>query len=247
MNTTALIPVDYENGFAHPEIWELYVAGWETLAPYIKDVIRETKQAGWLVIPTRDIHPEGHISFVTSFIWKEALTDALKRWDVPSDKNFITYEEVKNWTEENNGLSDTATFTVNELQAYLQVAGTQAMWPEHCKAETESSLYHWGIEETGFDYEIKKWFKANEECYSWFGGVEMKTETPLGKLLKDLWVQTVKVLWLATDYCVKATAIDAKKLGFSVELLTEWIKWVAPETTIQALEEMREQGIKIIE
>ncbi len=247
MNTTALIPVDYENGFAHPKERELYVAWWEELAPYIINTIQETKRAGWLIIPTRDMHPEWHISFVTSFVWKEPLTDALKSWKDPSAKNFITYEEVQDWTEENNGLSKTATFSVEELKVYLEIAGTQAMWPEHCRTDSSSSQYFWWIEGLWFDYEIKKWFKPNEECYSGFGWVEMIQNIPLAKLLKNLWVQTVQILWLATDYCIKATSLDAIKNGFNVKLLTKWIAGVDPTTTVKALEEMRQAWVKIIE
>jgi len=250
MNKTALIPVDYENTFVPENEWwtgELWVLwGWK-LAPFILDTIREVRTAGWLIIPTRDMHPEWHISFVTSFVWKEPLTDALKAGRAPWEKNFITYDEVKNWTEANHELSDKAAFTIAELQAYLKVAWVQAMWPEHGEADKASSEYFWWIEDDWFDYEIKKWHKANEECYSGFGWVDIENNTPLAELLKELWVKTVKVLWLATDYCVKATALDALKHWFDVELLKKWIAGVDPATTVEALKEMREAWVKIIE
>jgi len=246
MKTTALIPVDYENGFAHPEIWELYVQWWEKLTPYIIDTIKEVKTAGGLIIPTRDMHPEWHISFCSSFTWKEPLTEALGRWEEPSEKNFITYEEVQDWTDTNNGLSQNAAFSITELKAYLKTAWVQAMWPDHCKVNTPSSEYYGWIESEWFHYEIKKGYKADKECYSGFGGVDIKSETPLAELLKGIWISTVKILWLATDYCVKATALDAVKNGFKVELLTKWIASVDPSTEVENLREMREAGIKII-
>jgi nicotinamidase/pyrazinamidase len=58
----------------------------------------------------------------------------------------------------------------------------------------------------------------------------------------------VKIVWLATDYCIKATALDAKKLGFeTVQVLKKWIAGVAPDTTQKAFEEMISAGIQIID
>ncbi len=51
---------------------------------------------------------------------------------------------------------------------------------------------------------------------------------------------------IATDYCVLATALDARKAGFSTRVLTEYVAGVAPATTEAALTEMRAAGVAVV-
>ena len=69
----------------------------------------------------------------------------------------------------------------------------------------------------------------------------------LGDVLRRSAIDQVDVVGLATDYCVKATALGARELGFAVRVLLKLTAGVAPDSTEQALREMRAVGVDIVE
>jgi len=60
-------------------------------------------------------------------------------------------------------------------------------------------------------------------------------------------IKTLIIYGLATDYCVKATALDAVDLGYEVLLIKDFCRGVSTETTENAIHELKEKGVKIIE
>ena len=72
-------------------------------------------------------------------------------------------------------------------------------------------------------------------------------KTDLDKLLKKDKISKVVVYGIATDYCVRATALDAVALGYQVILIKNLCRGVAPDTAQKALEEMRAKGIIILD
>jgi nicotinamidase-related amidase len=245
----AVIVVDYQNDFANPETGSLYVNSWEKIATSINEVVSETKSKGWIVISSRELHPAGHISFASNYKNKESIIEAFKRGESPSEKNFITLKEVESWTKQNNGIADSADFSIEELKAYLSVQENQmdAVWPNHCIDNTFWSEFYKDFDSSQVDIEIKKGFEANTHPYSAFGGRTLDEKKSTLDIIKEYGVKIVKVVGLATDYCDIATAMDAKKYGFNVEFIKRATAWVDPAATIDALEKMRENGIKIID
>jgi len=69
----------------------------------------------------------------------------------------------------------------------------------------------------------------------------------LTEILERREIDAVDVVGLATDYCVKATAMDARALGLSVRVLAPLVAGVRPDSTDQALSDMRGAGIEISE
>jgi nicotinamidase/pyrazinamidase len=69
----------------------------------------------------------------------------------------------------------------------------------------------------------------------------------MDKILKKAGIKKVVVYGIATDYCVKATAIDAAAAGYKVIMVKNLSKGVAPETSAKALDEMKAKGITVIE
>jgi len=67
----------------------------------------------------------------------------------------------------------------------------------------------------------------------------------LNQLLKKAGIEELIVYGLATDYCVKATALDAVKAGYKVTVIEGLSKGVAPDTTLKALEEMAQNGVTV--
>jgi nicotinamidase/pyrazinamidase len=122
------------------------------------------------------------------------------------------------------------------------------IWPVHCVAETWGALLHPDLAVPGDAPRIRKGVNG-EDGYSGFTmrdaitGEEIPTE--LDGLLRDRGIERVVVVGLATDYCVKATALDAVRLGYETHVLTDAIAAVdlAPGDGELALDEMAAAGV----
>lgn len=121
---------------------------------------------------------------------------------------------------------------------------TQALWPDHCVQHTDAANIL--VDNSLFTAIIQKGTDPKYDSYSGFEDDNGK-KTQLESLLRKQGITNLFVFGLATDYCVKATALDAKKAGFDVTVVTGLSRGVAPETTEKALEEMKAAGIKVIE
>ena len=116
-------------------------------------------------------------------------------------------------------------------------------WPVHCRVGTDGEAFHPNLDPQPFDAIFLKGEHA--AAYSGFEG-----RTTGGQGLTE-WlsrhdVDQVDVCGIATDYCVRATALDAVREGFAVRLLTELCAGVAPGTSDAALTEMREAGAALV-
>jgi len=122
------------------------------------------------------------------------------------------------------------------------------LWPVHCVAGSWGADLHPGLDAPRDASRIRKGANG-EDGYSGFTmrdpttGEEIPTE--LDSLLRDHGIERVVVVGLATDYCVKATALDAVRLGYETRVLTDAIGAVdlAPGDGDLALEEMAAAGV----
>ena len=118
----------------------------------------------------------------------------------------------------------------------------QVLWPAHCVQATENAKCL--LDEGLFLAIVKKGQDKKYDSYSGFqddGGAK----TGLDEMLKKNGVKELIVYGIATDYCVKATAIDAANAGYKVTVIEGLCKGVTPDTTAKALKEMTEKGITI--
>jgi len=115
-------------------------------------------------------------------------------------------------------------------------------WPAHCVVGTEGEAFHPNLDPEPFDEIFRKGEHA--AAYSGFEGVAPDGST-LEAWLRGHGVTEADVCGLATDHCVRATALDAARAGFATTVLTGLCAGVAPDTTRSALEEMREEGITV--
>ena len=115
-------------------------------------------------------------------------------------------------------------------------------WPVHCRVGTDGEAFHPNLDPQPFDAIFLK-----GEHAAAYSGFEGRTTGGLGltEWLRRHDVDQVDVCGIATDYCVRATALDAAGKGFATTLLTQLCAGVAPETTETAMAEMREAGISI--
>jgi nicotinamidase/pyrazinamidase len=112
------------------------------------------------------------------------------------------------------------------------------IWPEHCVAGTPGAELHEALNAERVDVVVDKGRDPGTEGYSGFDG------TDLARLLRDRGIDRVTVAGLATDYCVRATALEALREGFAVTLDTEGSRGidVEPGDVDRALDEVRAAG-----
>ncbi len=225
--TLALLSVDNTRTFEDKLLNELYVQWGEQVAIATYKVSHLVKRAGWLLYNVFEAHPQGHISFASNYINKAPFS-------------LLTREEVAERTDEENGISPSAGFTVKQLKEHLRENYEQRLWPDHSIENTESVELMPPLYADLFDRTVLKGDLARREEYSGF------TNGQLDAQLKNDGIQTVIVTWVATDYCVLATAIDAKKKWYETILATDAITGVAPESTELALETMHNSWITLM-
>lgn len=121
-------------------------------------------------------------------------------------------------------------------------------WPVHCVAGSWGAELH--AELTPGDHEVFKGV-GGEDGYSGFSMVHPTTgersSTGLADLLRERGIERVVVVGLATDYCVKATALDAVELGFDTTVVRDGVRPVElqPGDGRRALDEMADAGVAL--
>lgn len=120
-------------------------------------------------------------------------------------------------------------------------------WPIHCVQGTEGAKFHPKLDLPKKAILLYKGMDPEKDSYSAFQAEDKEGNSFL-KLLKTLRIKEIYIGGLATDYCVKFSALDGLKNGFKVKLLTDAIKGVSlkPTDSQQAIKEMLKQGVKKI-
>lgn len=187
---TALIVVDMQNDFAHPN-GQLYVRGSERLVSPINELIDSARRAGAFVIDTQDWHP-------------------------PSTPHF----------RKDGG-----------------------RWPVHCVQGT------WGAEfacDLVINEAIVRKGAAGEDGYSGFTMRDPETNetrpTKLESCLREHATEHVVIVGVATDWCVKHTALDSCRLGFRTTVIAPYTAPVdvSPGDEWRALQEMQRAGVEVL-
>jgi len=118
-------------------------------------------------------------------------------------------------------------------------------WPVHCVKNSIGALS--ALKEVYIPLSIFKGTDINVDSYSGFFDNEYKSGTRLEERLRSVGdVDELDIVGLATDYCVKFTALDAIKLGYRTNVLSFACRGVTPETTKAAIQEMKDYHINIL-
>lgn len=120
----------------------------------------------------------------------------------------------------------------------------QVLWPPHCVQGTENARIL--VNNNLFLAIVQKGRDKQYDSYSAFqddGGHATEMES----ILRHNGIEKIVLYGIATDYCVRATALDAMRAGFQVTLIEELCRGVAPDTSKDALEEMKDAGAIILE
>lgn len=121
-------------------------------------------------------------------------------------------------------------------------------WRAHAIVGTKGFDFISGLDETAYDFQVYKGIQPDMHPYgACYHDLKNTLSTGAIEYLKQNGITTVLVGGLATDYCVKNTALQLKSAGFSVILNLGACRGISPATTKQAIEEMGNKGIKIVD
>ena len=125
----------------------------------------------------------------------------------------------------------------------------QILWPVHCVQATDGAAFGKEVDTQKIERIFPKGLDpGNADSYSGFFDNGLGRETGLKEYLRNRGAEVVFVMGLATDYCVKHTALDAARLGFHTILIGDGCRGVnlQPGHANQALEQMRNAGVTVL-
>lgn len=131
-------------------------------------------------------------------------------------------------------------------QDHVSFKSNGGIWPDHCVQNTDGAKFHADLQDVlkqKNTWVVSKGVKADDDAYSAFQNTGLETQ------LRAKGVKTVLIGGLATDYCVKSTALDAIKNGFKVYLLNDaskGVEWKAGDIE-RSVKEMQSAGAKVFE
>jgi nicotinamidase/pyrazinamidase len=155
---------------------------------------------------------------------------------------------TQDWHPANHG-----SFAANHVGAepgqLIQLDGLpQVLWPVHCVAGTKGAEFAATLNTEAIDRVFPKGENPEIDSYSGFFDNGRRQATGLGAFLRNAKVSTVFVLGLATDYCVKATALDAVTDGLETYLVQDGCRGVNLNAgdVLRAEEKMVAAGVKLV-
>lgn len=124
----------------------------------------------------------------------------------------------------------------------------QILWPAHCVMETTGAAFPESLRRDLVTYIVRKGTNPDVDSYSGFYDNDSSCSTGLFEHLRALDVGEIHLMGLATDYCVKFTAMDGARLGFKTHVLLDGCRAVGlrPGDEQSALDEMRAAGIVLV-
>jgi ornithine--oxo-acid transaminase len=155
---------------------------------------------------------------------------------------------TKDWHPENHG-SFAIHYPGKNIGAVIELDGLpQILWPVHCVEESFGATFVSELEQEKIDKVFIKGTDPLIDSYSGFFDNAHRKSTGLHDYLQQKGVEEVYIMGLATDYCVKFTAIDAAILGYKTYIVTDGCRGVELNKgdIDQALNEMKQNGVSLI-
>ncbi|MGC5171503.1 isochorismatase family protein [Microbacterium sp. DT81.1] len=188
-----------------------------TKALFIVDVQNDFTEGGALAVEGGDAVAERITEFVRAHADDYALVVASRDWHHP---------------DHDNG----GHFAVEGEPDFVDT------WPAHCVAGTPGAEYDPGLDTAAVTHHVKK--GQGVPAYSVFEGTTDDGRT-VAELLAERGILDVDIAGIATDYCVRASALDAIEHGRRVRILTDLVAGVAPASSDAALAELAHAGAEL--
>ena len=167
----------------------------------------------------------------------------------PINKIIKQYDLViatKDWHPKNH-ISFASNHPDKKIGDIINVNGVdQVLWPDHCIQNSYGSDFPEQLDISKLAKVIYKGSDANIDSYSGFFDNGHFRSTGLSDYLKSKDVYKIDYVGLATDYCLKYTAIDSVSEGFKTRVLINCIKGIEEKDCELALNEMKSKGVELI-
>jgi nicotinamidase/pyrazinamidase len=134
------------------------------------------------------------------------------------------------------------------LYEVIKVDGLdQVLWPDHCVPGTRGAQFHRDLDTDSADLILRKGNDPAIDSYSVFFDNDRTSATGLQYYLQGLGVTEIFICGLATDYCVYYSAMDARRCGFTVNVILDATRGIdVPPGSLQAaIDDMRAGGVRI--
>lgn len=192
----------------------------------IVDVQNDFLPGGTLPVPRGD----EVVPAINRLLPRFALLVATQDWHPPNHRSFAS---------QHPGRSVGDVIDLNGLP--------QVLWPDHCIQDTPGAAFAPRLETSRIERVFQKGVDPGIDSYSGFFDNAGRRDTGLGAFLSERGVTRVCVVGLATDYCVKATALDARRLGYDATVVLEAVRGVElnPGDCDRAVREMRAAGVVV--
>ena len=134
-----------------------------------------------------------------------------------------------------------------EFETVEMEYGEQILWPNHCVQGTPGAEFHAKLNTQKTQLVVRKGFRRDIDSYSTFEENDHQTKTGLDGFLRSVGVTRIYLAGLATDFCVKWSALDSIKFGFETWVVTDAVRGIDINGSVNAaLEEMKQAGVKFI-
>ena len=167
----------------------------------------------------------------------------------PINKIIKQYDLViatKDWHPKNH-ISFASNHSDKKIGDIINVNGVdQVLWPDHCIQNSYGSDFPEQLDISKLAKVVYKGSDANIDSYSGFFDNGHFRSTGLSDYLKSKYVYKIDYVGLATDYCLKYTAIDSVSEGFKTRVLINCIKGIEEKGCELALNEMKSKGVELI-
>lgn len=202
----------------------------------IVDLQNSFCKGGALAVPNAD-----EIIPLINMLMKKCDYDiviASKDWHPANHFSFISQHPGKNVFE---------TVKLSDYGIKSDIGDEQIIWPEHCIQGTFSAELHPDLDKENIDHIVKKGQNSFVDSYSTFMDNARNATTGLNKYLEENFVNELHICGLATDYCVKYSAIDCKRLlpDIKVIFIEDASRGLSKEGVQKAKNEMLDCGIEI--
>jgi nicotinamidase/pyrazinamidase len=124
--------------------------------------------------------------------------------------------------------------------------GTQVLWPDHCVQDTPGAAFHAALDIRRAELIVRKGFHPAVDSYSAFYENDRRTPTGLGGYLRERGFLRLFFVGLATDFCVRYSAEDAKRLGFEVVVIEDACRGIDTGGSLAAaMKSFRQDGVRL--
>jgi nicotinamidase/pyrazinamidase len=125
--------------------------------------------------------------------------------------------------------------------------GRQTLWPDHCVQGTLGADFHPGLSIPHAALILRKGHRREIDCYSAFHENDRMTPTGLAGYLRERGIPRLVFVGLATDFCIRYSALDARNAGFEVAVLLEACRAIDLDGSLNAaMSEMAQAGIHLV-